>query len=1151
MRKKMKLVFFIAMIFLLIGVSPVIADYVPGNTALKINSVGGSEDLTMFTPTTGYLAVQNEYDSSDNAPYVVNTNLYQIQYTYSQELGIQMTLNPETVSKFTGITSPQAKYGIRNAYLDGVNYIFSNSNEGLNLDSFTLGLDSTGKNWNGYWGPSKDVGYSFIDMDKNNNFFRVVPNATGIYLISKQISNSNLPILDISFLSEDQLLGNNSVITPTIIYEFINNAPSDPTFNPVPDTRLYDVMITNHMVSGDETLIGAVDVNKSIYTWYIGPSGWGQKQAMSPSDVSSNFPEGIESVYFNAGCTQNDESGIDNVSVSAFENTQSTTNATICFRESYICNLSAFSTSPWKRSLYYQGGESYFAGKNPITSLLINLPISGTNNLWSFWLYGCIYQNSKDPYTEGNNLFLNAMPSDRLIYNPNLTNVSVSSDFSDLGNLVVPLGFVDGAPPFALNGYPCDGTTVLSQVQITKGEKGGTQTSGTFQEVGSIGWGHEIKHPEVGFDVSDTLTCEETSTTDTNFNQNYLNGWSSCDYQPHSNGYFVFLGPKMETGYYNFSDMSGNVPADPNTIFITQYQPGVPLTQDAYAYNLTEPDTTGWVAGIRSAPSIFNVGEQWNWTSWSGGWTGRDWTLTNNGNPYLNKYKVYEGEDMEWDEGQYGLPSYEFDQTTGTSFSINNEATASVKLFGFTGSGTFGFTHVATGTTTLTDGITFNWQMHEADDDYCGIKHIIITPQILVPNDGEYDLPWIPSTYREYQPWYLTYTASGVEPSDGCNAAAGALDTGSEIGTGVIPANTGSIILPTGGIPVNTTGRVQAVPASGYTFLHWEGKGIDLDDYNSPVANATVTMHYSTIRAYFAKQSSDLVDTGMIAIQNNSIGNQVKIQGTLPAGFNKYHALNLKTPIEVKIGNLKFPFGPTFGDVTVVSDHQVAYTTTDPRNGVSNLRVDLGTNKWWFAANQVKDLAGLGVNSNIVTVGLGARNISVHDDILMTGKEDISWSGRDEPESNKVFSLQNASMTGDVYYQNDKQDNNFIYLKDGDLKVSSIKATDPLILSINKIKIRFDNATGVNGNVLTYKNTSKDLNATITVNNKTMVWDAVMNGKRLSNNYWNKGVSFSLQIGKNMSSVLIHPNETTYLITPNIASSNLDGAFLSGINFGA
>jgi hypothetical protein len=225
------------------------------------------------------------------------------------------------------------------------------------------------------------------------------------------------------------------------------------------------------------------------------------------------------------------------------------------------------------------------------------------------------------------------------------------------------------------------------------------------------------------------------------------------------------------------------------------------------------------------------------------------------------------------------------------------------------------------------------------------------------------------------------------------------------------------------------------------------------------------------------------------------------------------------------------------GNVTIVSDHEIAYTTEDPENGVSNLRVDFGTKKWWFAADQVKDLAEKGIDSNYVRIGIGGKNVTESDNVLMTGQDDIFWEGRNEIICNELFSLQNATMFGKMNYYNGNEKNNTLLLNGGYLNVSSINSTEPLALSINGVKVEYDNSTSVNGNILTYQKSGKDLNATVTINKDTKVWNVEMDGKRLAYDYWSNGVSIRLELGDKKVSEVIHPKQTTFLKTPNIDTS--------------
>ncbi|MDD1725096.1 MAG: hypothetical protein LUQ07_08210, partial [Methanospirillum sp.] len=534
----------------------------------------------------------------------------------------------------------------------------------------------------------------------------------------------------------------------------------------------------------------------------------------------------------------------------------------------------------------------------------------------------------------------------------------------------------------------------------------------------------------------------------------------------------------------------------------------------------------------------------WDWTSMSGGWYNRNWDLS----PYDQNFTDENlfNCPLHWSPTTKDIPSADSDSSYSDTNTIEEEVSTSVALLGLKTGETYTNEQENTVSSAISQAIDFEWGMIK-NESICGVTDLKIEPQLLTPKKqkkpGDYYCPWVPKMFGNYTPWFLTFDVLSVSYNDNCNPSAAAME--SKIATNALPKGAGTITLPSGGIPVGTTGQVQAVPASGYRFLHWKGYGVDLEDYSSPVTNATVVSQLSTLRAFFAKQSSDLVDTAMISIQNGSTGNQVKLQGTLPAGFNMQVALHHKTPVEVTVGSLVFPFGFGIGNVTVVSDHEIAYTTEDSANGVSHLRVDFGTNKWWFTADQVQDLSTYGVRSNIVTIGIGGEDVSAEDKILMTGEEGISWSGKNEAVSNDVISLQNATLSGSLNFLNDKSGLSTLALDGGDLKVSSVNSTDPVRFTLNEFEFGFEKPTSESGNLFTYQMTGKDLNATITVNNQTMRWSAELDGERVSHDYIRPGMSIGLMVGDNYGSVSIHPNLIASLKTMNIDSSSFEEEFLS------
>lgn len=1111
-----------------------------------LGSVGGSYEISMFSPTTGVVVVQNEYNSKDKAPYVVNTAVYKV----AKESYDRLSITEVKGTKFSGVTSSRAQNGIRNAFLDEVNYIFSNSPNGMRLDSCTAVPDSSGV-WTINWGVPKTVDITFKNWDTNNKNFRVVPNATGIYLFGVRPSQSDSSQwnLETYFLSEEQLTGTDSDLHPTKIFAFRNNDPVHPGFNPVPDTQLFDVMITNHVKSGNETLIGAIDYNGTIATWYIGTDGVGQKEVISQADIQKYFPHGIENAGFTVGASTLDDTGINNVSIKIYENNQQDLTATQDYSRSYVSDLGSFDSNSWKRTTGYQGGENYFMGKNPMSSTMVSLPISGSQNYQTYWLFGTTYDNSKDAFRNGQNLFMVSLNSNQLIPDPHLYNVSLSDSFDDYGNLIIPIGIVDGAPPYSSNNHDCDNTNTFTKMTFTTSTTDGTETEGDVTEMASVGYGHDFFHEKVGVDASISETGKLATTTDSKYTTKYTNHFNSCDYQGKSRAYLIYHGPQTQTMYFYVGDSNGNVPSDPFTMYLTSYQQNRNLTSTGEPYDNTNPPVAGWLSGIKSSPNINNVKEHWDWKNWTGGWQNRDWYDYDPSNPYYNDYTCQIFGDLNWAEGEGGTPSIESETTDGKEWQVGGNIDVSAKLFGFTASGQAGVDYDHKATTSISRGLEFDYMMQMADDDYCGVSQIFVTPLLIKPKEGKYDLPWIPTAYRQYQPWYFTYYTHGVQNSDGCAGAASMMSE-AVIRPSIFPQGGGNITLPSGGVPIGAPIQVTAVPASGYTFLHWEGQGIELQDYSSLVTNATATEENSILRAYFAKQSSEMIESGFIVQQNSLPGNQIKLKGKLPSGFTKYHAINLKNPLEIKIGYLTFPFGPSVGSMTVVSDHEIAYKTTDPKKGISYLRVNLGTNTWWFAADQVTDLPKLGLTSHIVPIGVKGKNLSVIEDVRMSGTEDLFWTGQDEPKMNTLFSLQNATLSGSTQYQNDNEGLSMIQLKGGYLNKNPVNATDPLTFTVNGVNIKFAKASRIDGNVLTYEKMENDLNAMVTINTNTHGWDVVLRGERLSNKYWASAFSVGLKIGNHTASVLIHPNTTATLKTPNIASSSFDDTFLSEMNSG-
>jgi hypothetical protein len=1137
------------LILLLIGAYPVAATSTY-NTATPVYS--GGEGVIMFSPAPGYLLVQSTV-MGRNPGVPLYSSFYSYKVTWKNEShndkSFTMDLSYKDF-KESGKTSNTIYYDVKNAAVNEVNYIFSYDN-GLRLDQYTIVPgQKTSDKWQGHWGSERKINYKFDSSNSDLNNFEVVGSTDGIYLISKHTINK-VPTLDISFIQKEDLEGTSATITPKQLYQCTNNDTNRPGFNPVPSTRIYDVLVSTRTASGEVVIIGAVDNKSCINTWYIGPDGYGEKTLVKLND--KNFPDGIGSVFLAEGPCTGAETAANGISATVISDTSKLPDGISYIKSGivnmYNCDLPSFGSDPWKLVHSESGEPQWYAGRNPVTVIPLSVPIGTTGNLWTMVAYATPVATSMEEQ-----LNINYYASNQLLWNvtENYT-THTKQGWNEFANLAIPVGFLDGVPPMSPNGYAFTSKDINSRVDLNvKGDDSST-SSYSYKLGATISYGGKFLKDLVDMSASFGASVEDirgAGITNTTTTDAYADLWQMMPGNYHST--FVYLAPVMETVQYDVADFYGTKPAShAETVFVTEMITSTPTEMNVQTYNCLNPPTSGPLAGTLRSPN-YNDFSDWNWTTMSGGWYNRDWSMYDPGNPnpYFANYTTSTYfNDLDWESGSGILSSGTMKQSYSDSTTTEEDIAQSVGLFGFKESTAVTLKQTSKVETDITSGISFLWSMRSNESNCGGLDQLDMNIQLLKPLPGKH-VPWVPANYSSYTPWLLTYNVWCAEPTKACNQIEAATAIESKIKTNVYPAGAGIIVLPSGGISKGTTGLVKAIPASGYEFLHWKGYGITLDDYSSPDANATVKTTLSTLQAYFGKKSSGLVDTAIIAIQNSSPGNQVKIEGTLPSGFNKQVALHLKAPIEVMIGDITFPFGPTAGDVTIVSDHEIAYTTTDPIQGVSNLRVNIGTNKWWFAANQVKNLQTHGVRSHIVPVSFGGKNLSVRDDLYMTGQEDISWSGKNEKISNKVFSLENATLSGKLFYLNDNLQYNALHLKDGDLNVSSVNATSPITMRMNGMKIEFGQATGVDGNLLTYHRADKDLNATVTVNNATMTWNAELSGRRLSHDYIPSGLSIGLQVGNNAITEVIHPNLTTHLKTQNLATG-IEDAFLSGMNFGA
>jgi len=1130
-------------IVLLFGVSSVGAEFM-GPEALNFGEEPATyPSVSMFSPAPGYLAIQtlkwSYYENYPSLSYVykvqtVNSGGHpQFQYLINQ---------PLTVSGQIGNPCPA---GFRSAYVNGVNYIFGYdfSTGQTSVDSFTVQPVGTG--WSGSWGAKKTISnYAWDNAGSNPKLFQVCGSDNGVYLIRKVTSGST-PYLDVFFISIEDLEGSSSVLTAQPVYSLTNNDSSRPGFSPVPDTEIYDAMVTTHMYTDQPVIIWTYDFDDTVQTSFIGPDNYyGEKILIDQNTWTNTYKGKPSTVILTAGSYQENPSGVNNI------------NAIVCgdvnlvsvpVMTTYTCDVSSFPTDSWVENPIKVPSTSINEafGYGIMSKTSINVPIENSENSE---VVNCLLGfQGKETSNIGVNAFWSYLAlynSDMLVRNTAVNTFDTQSDFNTYGNLAVPVGFVDGAPPFTYNGYECDGMEVTSEVELSKTDSQVTETGGSESAKATVSYENKFLKKRVGLDASASAMVEASDSNKAEFSQKTIDTISHCSMGEHSNGFILYLAPNLVTHAYNYADYNSVLnPGHPEILYLTTMSSTNPVSAHALGYNITSPPTSGPLAGMMTSPAFNNFNE-WNWASWSGGWADRDWTQS----PYASYFTATSlGNNLEWSMGVQQTTEFEMATETSNTQKVDGDVEASVKIMGFGAGGTFDYEDEKTITNAINQGIAFKWSMKEAEDDVCGYDTIQVEPVILTPN-GKGKVPWVPDTFSGYQPWLLTYNLLSADKSSGCYNEQSSADQ--KIHANVIPAGAGTITLPEAGIRKGMFGQVKAVPAEGYRFLHWDAYGLDLNDSSSSIVNATVNTDLSTIRAIFAKKSSKVVDTAIIAVQNSSPGNLIKIQGKIPDEFTRNTALHLQKPLTVRVGDLAFPFGPTVGNRTIVSDHEITYTTSDSTNGVSHLTVDFGTGKWWFTANPVKTLVKYGLKSNIVNVGIGGKNLSITDDVLMTGKEDISWSGSNENATNDVFRLKNATLQGTIRYLDDNLENCFMNLRGGELTNATLNATKPLAINLNGIDILFSNATNVSGDIYTYEKYGNDLTATIQINTNSRKWDAVFQGKRLSQKYWGENILFGLQVGNTKALEVIHPLQTTYLRTPNLAVSSSDSIF-SQMNFGA
>lgn len=1132
---KIKQIITIVLVGLLMcGVSIVTGDVITqiSNCDIQNSNQGSVSEYAMFSPYPGYFAVQWSPEKKDEqSKYPAYTYLYQSD---TDSISGEVTGNPDSLQdkQINNVGSPfvgDSPSLFRSAYLDEINYLFlspDNGNSCAIYGSMVQPVDPPDcDTWNVMWTGPISLNYSPYQntiFSASKTTFRVVPSDDGIYLISKQGIFTNSSYLDISFISKNELESGVESITPVNICRLQNSG----NFTPIPDSILFDVLITTDPDTQNPVIIGVSDYGGSIVAWWFDLTNPSNHDASILPIIDTSEP--IDLALFQ-GSTNNLPSGmINNINAIAHQFIPGMDNRCMVFSTDFRNITSGGQWSYEQESVDYDG---FYESTGNICTFYDTVPcaLGYRQNILS----GVITNNNRED--DFARIEIDAIASNMLKFNT--TTNSTWTGFGEYGNLAVPIGFIDGVTPISLNGHTIGDDGVNSVVTYLNDVSKDTSVTGSTEASVAVKASGEFLDGAVGVDASYSHSVTNANTKSTTIDEQITTNVDLSAMPDNPHAFMQYLGPEFFSTIYDVYDAGYQKPqSDQKQVFLITINDYI---NDIQAYNLSGPAYYPWLEGTLKSPMYHNF-DNWSWSTSSGGWLNRDWQYS----PANNNFTIFTLNDQLVFSGG-GTTTTTFDMTTevDTSTEVTNEVetTASIcDVVSITDKLKISQQHEVD--TTCSYGIEFDWKEIDPDSGKSGVTDLHVEALMLTP-DEEGSVPWVPQTYNAFKPWLLTYNVLSWD--DGSTLSQ---DNPATITMNVYPKEAGAIVGPTRIVNPNEKIILQAVPKAGYVFSHWKSYGIDLDDYSSPAVNGVVRNKFSTIRAYFIKPDTTLVKTGFISADDSSPTNQIKIQGTIPTGFTKLKAQNLKTPIEVKVGSRSFLFGSMIGTSNIVSDNQIAYTTTDPKNGLSNLRLDFGANTWWFSTNQVQDLMKNAIRSNVVTIGFGGKNVSASEDIPMSGKGSLFWSGSSENISNSLFSLSNATVTGSVRYLSGEPDFSTVNLKNGKILTETVDPVKPFTMTINGIEIAFANATGVKGDVISYQKNWNDLNATITVNSKTGSWDALLNGKRLGNTFWSSGLPVGIQIGSDNANVVIHPNASTSLKTLNLGPFVSDEKFMGELN---
>ena len=170
------------------------------------------------------------------------------------------------------------------------------------------------------------------------------------------------------------------------------------------------------------------------------------------------------------------------------------------------------------------------------------------------------------------------------------------------------------------------------------------------------------------------------------------------------------------------------------------------------------------------------------------------------------------------------------------------------------------------------------------------------------------------------------------------------------------------------------------------------------------------------------------------------------------------------------------------------------------------------------------------LGTHTVRLGISGRDFTGVEDLPLAGTEVFSWTGGDPVITNDVFSFdKNTVISGNLSFQGvDRGRSSFQVLGAG-LTNGTVDPSVPVSLTVNQVKVQFDNATKSDNSMYTYTKSEGDLSTCLVLDTESKTWQVDMSGKRLTHTTWPEDVPIGLQIGAGAARVTVNPEITADL----------------------